>query len=112
MPAFLKGCTVSIPSRSGFLHNADQRARVKLHGILILNSIGLIRRLAVAGAGIALPPEDICRPDVENGNLVQVLKGRGAPPVSIYALTSSRLMPAKIRVFLEFLRAQMKTSSS
>lgn len=94
------------------LHNADQRARVKLHGSLILNSIGLIRRLAVAGAGIALLPEDICREDLENGNLVQVLKGWGAPPVSIYALTSSRLMPAKTRVFLEFLRAQMKASSS
>lgn len=100
------------PQLQWVLHNADQRARVKLHGRLILNSIGLIRRLAVAGAGIALLPEDMCRDEVQSGQLAHVLKGWGAPPISIYALTSSRLMPAKTRVFLEFLKAQLQPASS
>ncbi len=98
------------PQSQWMLHNQEQRARVKLNGSLILNSIGLIRRLAVAGAGIALLPQDICREDVDNGNLTQVLKGWGTPPVPIYALTSSRLMPAKTRAFLDFVKAQMQAS--
>ncbi|UUZ71150.1 substrate binding domain-containing protein [Polaromonas sp. P1(28)-8] len=96
------------PKALWVLHNAEQRVGIKLHGTLILNSIGLITRLAVAGAGIALLPEDLCREDVRAGRLVRVLDGWCSPRVPIHALTASRLIPAKTRAFLEFLKIQMK----
>lgn len=84
-----------------------ERLLVKVESGLVLNSIGVIQRLAVAGAGIALLPEDLCRDDVAAGRLVQLLEGWRAPSVSIHALTASRLQPARARVFLEYLRTAL-----
>ena len=45
------------------------RVEVEIGGRLSLNSIGLIRRFAAQGLGIALLPEGLCREDVEAGRL-------------------------------------------
>ena len=76
-----------------------------IRGALILNSIGLIRHLAIAGAGVALLPQDLCRADVAAGRLVRILDGWNAPPVPIYALTATRMLPAKTRAFIDFLKS-------
>ena len=89
------------------LCSAGQRVEVEVRGRLALNGIGLIRRLAVGGAGIAILPEGFCREDVQAGRLVRVLSAWSPPPVPIYALTAARLMPAKTRAFLDFLASQL-----
>jgi DNA-binding transcriptional LysR family regulator len=95
-----------IPS-TWMLVNADKRVEVEVRGKLALNGVGLIRRLAVGGAGVAVLPEGFCREDVKAGRLVRVLDGWSAPLVPIYALMAARLMPAKTRVFLDFLESQL-----
>ena len=90
------------------LHDAaGGSVRVPIHGALILNSVGLIRHLAIAGAGVALLPRDLCRADVEAGRLVRILDGWSAPTVPIHALTATRMLPAKTRAFVDFLKSQL-----
>jgi len=89
------------------LRRAGQRVEVEVRGKLALNGIGLIRRLAVTGAGIAVLPEGFCRDDVSAGRLVRVLTQWSPPAVPIYALTAAKLVPAKTKVFLDFLAGQL-----
>ena len=89
------------------LYKAGECSQVQVRGPLILNSIGLIRRLAVGGAGIALLPASLCREELEAGTLVRVLKSWTAAPLPIYALTATRMMPARTRTFLDFLKSQL-----
>jgi len=86
------------------LRREHERLFVKVDSSLVLNSVGVIQRLAIAGAGIALLPEDLCRDDVASGRLVPILKDWYAPPVAFHALTAGRLQPARTRVFLDYLR--------
>jgi DNA-binding transcriptional LysR family regulator len=86
------------------LRREHERLFVKVDSSLVLNSVGVIQRLALAGAGIALLPEDLCRDDVASGRLVPILQDWYAPPVAFHALTASRLQPARTRVFLDYLR--------
>lgn len=89
------------------LFKGNESEEVALNSPLILNSIGLIRRLALDGAGIVLLPESLCRDEVASGSLVRVLVGWAAAPVSIYALTVTRMMPARTRAFVDFLKSQL-----
>jgi DNA-binding transcriptional LysR family regulator len=87
------------------LTNSGQTVEVDVHGTLSLNSIGIIRRLAVEGAGFALLPESLCRDDIQAGRLVPVLPAWRGPVLPIYALMATRLIPAKTRVFLDFVQS-------
>jgi DNA-binding transcriptional LysR family regulator len=105
-------CIVSRPHASEplavwELHRGRERLHVKVESGLVLNSIGIVQRLAIAGAGIALLPEDLCRDDVAGARLVRVLEGWRAPVIPIHALTTSRLQPARTRVFLDYLRSAL-----
>ncbi|ROZ79809.1 LysR family transcriptional regulator [Ramlibacter sp. WS9] len=86
------------------LRRGRERLLVKVESGLVLNSIGVIQRLAIAGAGIALLPEDLCREEVAAGRLALVLKGWRATALPIHALTATRFLPARTRVFLDYLR--------
>lgn len=90
------------------LYKGGERGQVRVNGPLVLNSVGLIRRLVIGSAGIALLPESLCRQELEAGQLIQVLAGWTAAPVPIYALTATRMMPARMRAFIEFLKAQLQ----
>ena len=87
------------------LTNGRELAEVEVHGALSLNSIGIIRRLAMEGAGLALLPEGLCRDDIKAGRLVRVLPAWRGPVLPIYALMATRLIPAKTRVFLDFVQS-------
>jgi DNA-binding transcriptional LysR family regulator len=87
------------------LHAPTDRLSISVRSPASLNSIGLIRRFAAQGLGIALLPEGLCREDVEAGRLARVLEDWSPPRVPIYALTATRLLPAKTRVFIDFVQA-------
>jgi len=84
------------------LTDGKEHLDLEVHGALSLNSIGIIRQLAIGGAGLALLPHGMCADDVKSGRLVHVLPEWSASAIPIYALTPSRVMPAKTRVFLDF----------
>jgi len=89
------------------LHNAEESVDVAVGGRFQLNSVGLIRRLASLDLGIAVLPTEIAAEDVAHGRLRRILPDWEGPPVPVYAMTETRLLPAKTQRFIEFLRERL-----
>ncbi|AKC80646.1 LysR family transcriptional regulator [Xanthomonas arboricola] len=72
-----------------------------------VNSVGMIRRLATLGMGIVLMPREIVADDLERGALEHVMPNWHGTPLSVYAITETRLLPAKTQRFVDFLKARL-----
>lgn len=80
---------------------------IRTSGRFQMNSIAMMRRFAAMGTGIAILPDRIVEEDVTDNKLTRVLPDWKADAVTIYALTETRLVPAKIQVFIEFMREKL-----
>ncbi|EOV8176118.1 LysR family transcriptional regulator [Raoultella planticola] len=89
------------------LHREESRISIRTSGRFQMNSIGMMRRFASMGAGIAILPDKIVGEDVADNKLTRVLPDWKAEAVTIYALTETRLLPAKTQVFIEFMREKL-----
>jgi len=67
----------------------------------------LIRRLAALDLGITVLPEEIVAEDLAQGRLRRILPDWEGPPTPVYAMTETRLLPAKTQRFIEFLREHL-----
>ncbi|SDE84063.1 LysR substrate binding domain-containing protein [Variovorax sp. CF079] len=76
-------------------------------GVDQVNSVGMFRRLATLDLGVILLPEEVAAEDVVAGRLRRVLPGGQANPTPVYALTKTRLLPAKTQRFIEFLQERL-----
>ncbi len=72
-------------------------------GRLSCNSLGLARRMALAGHGIAQTSLINVERDVRSGRLETVLPDWRIRPTEVYIATTSRLVPAKVRGFIDHL---------
>jgi DNA-binding transcriptional LysR family regulator len=90
------------------LHRDDKTIEAPVGGRFRLNSIGMMQRLAVLDMGIAVQAQEIVADDLANGRLRRVLPEWQATPISVYAVTETRLLPAKTQRFIEFLRECLK----
>lgn len=86
------------------LQNGDQESRISVGGRFALNSVSMIRRMATLDMGIVLMPEQIAADDLASGRLRRVLRNWQGPATPVYAITETRLLPAKTQRFIEFLR--------
>lgn len=76
-------------------------------GRAVVNSPGLLLRLALSGAGIVMLSDHYAEPHVRSGELMQVLADWRLPSVTAWAVfPGRRLMPARTRVFLDALQAE------
>jgi DNA-binding transcriptional LysR family regulator len=82
-------------------------AVVEVSGRFVANNVGMLRQLALAGLGIMANVERWAAQDVAEGRLVRVLPEWAPPPSEAYALTETRLLPAKVRVFIDYLARRM-----
>ena len=89
------------------LQRKEDEISVTPTGRFQMNSIGMMRRFAEMGAGIAILPDKIVEEEVIDNKLTRVLPDWQAEEVTIYALTETRLLPAKTQVFIEFLREKL-----
>jgi DNA-binding transcriptional LysR family regulator len=78
-------------------------ARVKVEQNFSANNVGSVRRLATLGLRIAPLDHLLAREDIDAGLLRPVLPNWRFSPVPIYALTPTKTIPAKTRIFLKFL---------
>lgn len=90
------------------LQRGEQTEVISVGGRFKLNSVGLIRRLASQGLGIAVLAEEIADEDVNEGRLRKVLPEWQSAPISVYAVTETRLLPAKTQRFVEYLQECLK----
>lgn len=90
------------------LSRPGETLEVEVGGRFQLNSVGLIRRLATLDLGIAVLAQGIVTEELANGSLRRVMQQWQASPIPVYALTETRLLPAKTQRFIEFLRERLE----
>lgn len=90
------------------LHSGKQVTTVPVSGRFSLNSVGMLRRLAVLDMGIILLPQEIVAEELISGKLKRILPDWQGTPQPVYAMTETRLMPAKTQRFIEFLREHLQ----
>lgn len=89
------------------LHRGDERVEVQVGGRFVLNSVGMFRRLAIFDQGIIMLPEQVVAEDLAAGRLQRVLAQWQGAATPVYALTETRLLPAKTSRFIEFLQQHL-----
>jgi DNA-binding transcriptional LysR family regulator len=80
---------------------------VNVHGRFSTNNVSMTLRLAEQGHGIAALSPPIARPAYDGGSVRQVLMDWGLPLMPVHAVMRSRLLPARVRVFVDFLANRM-----
>ncbi len=72
-----------------------------------MNSVGLSRALAKQGVGIAALDTELARDDVEMGRLNRVLPEWSLKPIEVHAITDTRFLPARTRLFIDFVKSRL-----
>jgi len=96
-------------SKSGkwVLQRPSEVIEVNVGGRFQVNSVGMFRRLATLDLGIVLLPEQIVADDVAARRLKPILEAWQGRATPVYALTETRLLPAKTQRFIEFLQERL-----
>ena len=81
--------------------------QVEVTGRFQLNSVGMMRSLAALDMGVVLMPEAIVADEVTAGRLQRVLPLWQGAEIPVYAMTETRLLPAKTQRFIEFLKQRL-----
>jgi len=100
-------CFAMLRSGVWTLHDGKRTATVAVGGRFLLNSVGMMRRLASVDMGIILLPEEIVADELASGALRRIMPAWHGTPQSVYAMTETRLLPAKTQRFIEFLRERL-----
>jgi DNA-binding transcriptional LysR family regulator len=86
---------------------------VEVEGPLCANNGDVLRGAAVGGMGIASLPDFIVAEDLAAGRLRHVLAPYTTRPLPLSALRPSRrFVPAKVRVFVDFLAERLGAAAS
>ncbi len=105
-------CLGILKATSWTLHDATSATTVIFGGgRFTINSIGLIRKLATLDKGIILMPEQLVADDLASGKLRRLLPSWQGEPVPVYAITETRLLPAKTQRFIEFLHEHLSAAA-
>lgn len=94
----------------GFTDGAGQVVDVEVRNPRMRSGNAEVRlKAAIAGLGVARITSTFCAQAVARGELVQLVHGWRCAPLRIYALLPGRkLVPAKVRLFLELLEQEEK----
>jgi DNA-binding transcriptional LysR family regulator len=73
-----------------------------------MNSVALSRALALQSVGLAVLDDVLALDDVTSGRLVRVLTDWSLATLQVHAVTETRLLPARTRLFIDFLKARLR----
>ncbi|MDE2289576.1 MAG: LysR family transcriptional regulator [Burkholderiales bacterium] len=91
---------------SDVLTRGRQRVEFTMRGALQVNSMGMVKELALAGAGMAALTDGLAAPSAALGRLVKVLPEWSLPSHPVHMVTPSRrFLPRKTQVFIEHMMA-------
>ncbi len=93
---------------SWVLHSGTESVETKAGSRFRGNSVAMIRRLATLEMGITAVPERVVVEELASGQLRRILPEWQLAPTSVYAVTETRLLPAKTQRFIEFLRERLR----
>lgn len=87
------------------------RDKIRVRGRFSTNSPDAVRAAALAGMGIAATPIWLINDCLADGRLRTVLQGFTPTPMDIHAVyPERRLVPAKVRYFVDYLRVRLGPS--
>jgi DNA-binding transcriptional LysR family regulator len=89
-------------------YRGDESVDVQVGTRFAMNSVALSRALALQGVGLAVLDNVLALDDLASGRLVRVLPGWNLAPIQVHAVTETRLLPARTRLFIEFLKARLR----
>lgn len=97
-----------------FVDSSDGRHSVPVAAPRLRSSNAGIRlQAALAGLGVARITATYCEPSLEAGGLVRLLTDYECAPLRVYALLPARrLMPLKVKLFLDMLESMSKASAA
>ena len=76
---------------------------------LVCNDLMLLRQSVLAGLGVAPLPAFICKHDLAEGRMAEVLPGWRPPGRSFYAVFPlQQAMPVRVRTFIDFLVERLR----
>ena len=101
-------CFNIVKSANWALHSKDKSADIKVNSKLFVNSIGMIKQLIVLNMGLGLLPQEMITDELAQGTLQRILPDWQSSPVPIYAITETRLLPAKTRCFINFIQSKLE----
>ncbi len=85
------------------LHNGSQEVSIEYLPKLVCNDLLLLRHAVLAELGIASLPAFLCKSDLAEGRLVEVLPGWQTPDLTFYALFGDPAMPIRVRSLIDYL---------
>ena len=89
-------------------YRGDESVDVMVGARFAMNSVALSRALALQGVGLAVLTNVLALDDVTLGRLVRVLPDWSLAPVQVHAVTDTRLLPARARLFIDFLKVRLR----
>ncbi len=93
--------------------HAGARRRRKIQGRFCANSIEGLLQACIGGAGIANLSAWFVRDEIADGRVIAIELADAVPdPLDVWAVyPSSRLVPAKVRLFIDALGTHLKTAA-
>ncbi|TDQ57451.1 LysR family transcriptional regulator [Mesocricetibacter intestinalis] len=104
-------CLSTVKNNRWVLHKGKESCQLEIQGNYKMNNWGLALNLALNGLGIGLFPHRLAAPFVAQGRLLHLLPQWQGSAIPVYALTETRLLPAKVQYFLDFLKQQIGKDS-
>ena len=80
---------------------------VNVHGRFSTNNVSMTLLLAEQGHGIAALSPPIARTATDRGSVRQILTDWGLPLMPVHAVMKSRLLPVRVKAFIDFLANRM-----
>jgi DNA-binding transcriptional LysR family regulator len=83
------------------LTSAAETLTIPVSGRYVVNNFSLMRTMAALGLGVAISAGGMTTEDEKSGKLQRVLPDWSFAPAQAYAIIESRLMPSRVRLFIE-----------
>ena len=91
------------------LFRGDDEVTVEFTPKLLCNDLLLLRHAALSGLGVANLPAFVCKHDLAEGRIVDVLPGWRADGVNFFAVfPDHKAMPVRVRALIDFLVDQLR----
>lgn len=90
----------------------DKPLAIKIHGRFVANNMSMVRQLTLLGAGIGILDKKNASDLADQGYLIPLLTDWKLEPVDVHLLAASRLMPARLRLFADFLAQNFQRKHS
>lgn len=95
------------------LTRGDDEVTVEFRPRLVCNDLMLLRQSVLSGLGIAPLPAYICKHELAEGRIIEVLPGWRPPGRSFYAVfPQQQAMPVRVRSFIDFLVERLRPTLS